>query len=124
MKHVAIIGASDNPERYAYKAFKKLQQNGYGVIPVHPVLDTIEDVPVVRSLDDIEEDVYAATLYVRPSTGERYIDQINRLKPKKVIMNPGSESDRIEAECSPRDIIVLRACTLVLLSSGQFENAG
>lgn len=121
MKKVAIVGASTNTDRYAYKAFRRLQEKGYEVVPVHPVLDEIEGVPVSSSLKEISEDIFAVTLYVRPETGEKYIDQIIQLGPKKVIMNPGTESDEIEKRCLAEGIYVQRACTLVLLASDQFE---
>lgn len=122
MKRVAIVGASDNPERYSCKAFTRLQENGYAVIPVHPVLSKIEKVDVVSSLEKITKPVYAVTLYVRPHTGEQYIEQLIALHPQKIIMNPGTESDTIENRCTEAGITVQRACTLVLLSSGQFES--
>ena len=34
MKNVAILGASDNPNRYAYLAQVKLQEQGYFVYPI------------------------------------------------------------------------------------------
>jgi hypothetical protein len=43
------------------------------------------------------------------------------LGPDRVIMNPGTESDEIEEELNARGIAVLRACTLVMLRTGQFE---
>ncbi len=119
---VAIIGASNKPDRYAYKALKRLQDNGYDVLPIHPVLEEIEGVPVYKTLSDISDDVYAVTIYVRPQTGEKYIEQLIALQPEKIIMNPGTESDELERQCGGAGIMVQRACTLVLLASGQFEN--
>ena len=41
-KNVVILGASNKPDRYAYKAFRMLREYGYDVVPVNPVLDEIE----------------------------------------------------------------------------------
>ena len=42
------------------------------------------------------------------------------LKPQRVIFNPGSENPKFEALLTSHHIQSLRACTLVLLSTGQY----
>ena len=37
-ENVVILGASDKPDRYAYKAFKMLTEKGHNVFLVHPML--------------------------------------------------------------------------------------
>ena len=36
--NVAVLGASNKPDRYSYKAIKLLQECGHHVFPVHPKL--------------------------------------------------------------------------------------
>ncbi|HMA66027.1 MAG: CoA-binding protein [Fibrobacterota bacterium] len=118
---VVIIGASNKPDRYSYKAFKMLREYGHTPIPVHPVLATIDDCSVVASLESIDAStVDTITLYVNPEILKNYIDEIIRIKPSRVIMNPGTESDDAEQQFLQNGIKVLRACTLVLLRTGQF----
>jgi len=118
---VIIIGASNKPDRYSYKAFKMLKEYGHTPIPVHPTLTTLEDCNVIASLGSIEKStVDTVTLYVNPEILKNYIDDIIRIKPSRVIMNPGTESDDAEHLFLQNDIKVLRACTLVLLRTGQF----
>ena len=40
--NVAVIGASDNPDRYSYKAVKLLEEKGHRVFPVHPRVKIID----------------------------------------------------------------------------------
>ena len=47
MKNIAILGASDNPDCYAYLAQVKLQEHGY---PVYPVSKSGKDILGVRKL--------------------------------------------------------------------------
>ena len=44
--HVAVLGASPKPERYANRAQRMLMEAGYSVVPVHPKIREIEGVPV------------------------------------------------------------------------------
>lgn len=118
---VVIIGASNKPDRYSYKAFKMLKEYGHTPIPVHPTLSTLEECSVIASLGSIEKStVDTVTLYVNPDILKNYTDDIIRIKPSRVIMNPGTESDDAEQLFLQNGIKVLRACTLVLLRTGQF----
>ena len=117
---VVVLGASPKPERYSHKAIRSLVEHGHRVIPVHPLLKKIAGVPAVTALTKIKGIVNTLTLYVGPERGKELIQEMIALKPERVIMNPGTESDEIERHLNKEGIAVLRACTLVLLRTGQF----
>ncbi len=121
-ERVAVLGASPKSDRTSNQAVRRLRQHGHQVIPVHPAHDEIEGLPVARDLAAIDGPVDTLTVYVGPRHGEELIDQIIALAPNRVILNPGAESDRVEQRLQERGIPVLRACTLVLLASGQFAS--
>jgi len=73
----------------------------------------------LRSLPDIEN-VDTVTLYVNPQHQKEWYDYFFKLKPKRVIFNPGTENPELEKLLEEKDIQALEACTLVLLRSGQF----
>jgi predicted CoA-binding protein len=117
---VAVLGASNNPERYSNMAVRRLRDAGHRVIPVNPALETIEDLPVVKSLGDIADPVDTLTLYVGPQRSAPMTEDILRLAPKRVIFNPGTESPELATALDRANIPHLEACTLVLLQTGQF----
>lgn len=121
--NVAILGASSNPERYSNKAQVQLTKNGHTVFPVSAKEATILGINTFTSLSGIKDPIDTVTLYINPArlTGE--MDKILTLKPKRVIFNPGTESDELEKVLSDNGIRTVEACTLVLLSIGQFEIA-
>ena len=47
-------------------------------------------------------------------------DQILKLKPKRVIFNPGTENSSLEKTLTDAGIAIEEACTLVLLRTNQF----
>lgn len=120
MKRVAVLGASPKPDRYSNMAVRRLKSGGYHVIPVHPVHDSIEDIPAVSGLSQIKEEVHTLTVYVGPRHIGREIPEIIRLKPGRVILNPGTESSELSAALDKHGIPWLEACTLVMLGTGQF----
>jgi len=117
---VAVLGASNNPDRYSNMAVRRLRDAGHRVIPVNPALTEIEGLPVAQSLADINEPVDTLTLYVGPQRSVPMIDNILRLAPKRVIFNPGTESEELATALAQANIPHLEACTLVMLQTGQF----
>ena len=95
-KTVVILGASKKADRYAYKAFNLLQEKGYPTIPINPALDEINGVKVKHSLKEIDISVDTVTIYMRPERWETQIEEIIGLKPQRVVLNPGTESEELE----------------------------
>ncbi len=119
-ERVAVVGASDKPDRYAYKAFKMLQEHGHTPVPVSPKLKSLEGKPVVGSLTEIKGPVDTLTMYVSPRISSGLTSEILGLKPKRVIFNPGSENPGVIEALEAADIEVVQACTLIMLRTGQF----
>ena len=117
---VAILGASDQPSRFAYKAFKLLNQHDHITLPVHPHLKMIEGVKVFSSLDQLKEPVDTLTMYVNSSISSQLEDQILKLNPKRIIFNPGSENPQLETQLKKAGLEVINECTLVMLNAKRF----
>lgn len=117
---VAILGASNNPERFSFQAFKLLQQYGHRVIPVSPKMTKLDNIDVVADLSEISEAVDTLTMYVGADRSTLMQSQILKLKPKRVIFNPGSENPNLKKTLEVAQIKVIEACTLVLLKNKMF----
>jgi predicted CoA-binding protein len=120
MKTVAIIGASDKPDRFANMAMHALQDHGYDVVLVNPFKSEIEGKRCFRSVDDYEGKIDTVTLYVNPARFHDHINDVIKAGPRRVIMNPGTEDNQHEKVLVDSGIKVQKACTLVLLSQNQF----
>lgn len=121
MQNVAILGASNKPDRYAYKAFKMLREYDHKTFLVHPTLVSVEGEPVHARLTEITQKIDTLTMYVGPDISSKIKDDILQLKPRRVIFNPGSENHQLEQELTKAGIAVENACTLVLLRTEQFD---
>ncbi len=117
---VVVLGASDNPERYSNRAVRKLVEQGYEVVPVHPRLRVVEGLPVVASLGRVDGEVDTVTVYVNASVSGGLVDAMAALKPRRVVFNPGAEAPELAERLRGEGIEVEDACTLVLLGTGQF----
>jgi predicted CoA-binding protein len=117
---VAIIGASHKPQRYAYMAQQLLMEKGYPVFPVSGNGREILNVAGYKGVDEIEQPIDTVTLYVNPVRHLPIYQQIMAAKPRRIIFNPGTESTKLEQAYKEVGIETLRACTLVMLRTGQF----
>ena len=119
MKKTLIIGASPDESRYAYKAAHMLKRFNHDIVNVGikkgEVAGVVIEKPVV-----IHEDIDTITLYIGPDLQAQYHDYILQTKPRRVIFNPGTENPELEALLMQNDIEPVEACTLVLLSTGQY----
>ena len=121
MQNVAVLGASKNPERYSYQAIELLQKYGHQVFPVNPAESEILGHPVTKSLDDLSIPIDTLSIYVRPEIGNQFETQMIKLKPKRIIFNPGTENPVLSQKLESLGIECLEACTLVMLRTNQFD---
>ncbi len=117
---IVVLGASNKPHRYAYKALKMLQEYGHHVVPVHPKIENIDGLVVKHQLSQIQAQVDTLTLYIGPQRIGPLIDDIVKLNPARVILNPGTESDELELALLHHDIVFVKDCTLLMLEHGRF----
>jgi predicted CoA-binding protein len=118
-KKTLVLGASSNPQRYSFLAINKLRKNGHPVVAVGRKNTTVADVPITTDKNPATE-VDTVTLYLNARNQKEYYDYILSLRPKRIIFNPGAENDELEALAKANNIQTMEACTLVLLSTGQF----
>ena len=120
---VAVLGASRNRQRYANRAVRALQQHATTFVPINPAHDEVEGLPAVSDLASLADRVHTLTVYVGPRRIMTLIDDLVAARPRRVILNPGTESEELERTLDQHGIPWLEACTLVLLATGQFESA-
>jgi len=117
---VVVLGASNNPDRYSYKAIQSLQNKGHQVYPIHPALEEVLGIKVIPNLASLNFSPDTLTLYVNPEISEKQSESILALNPKRIIFNPGTENASLKQKAEEQGINCLDACTLVLLSTHQF----
>ena len=119
MKKTLIIGASPNPSRYAYLAAQMLTSKGHKIVNVGIKKGTVSGVEIEEQ-GLIHKDIDTVTLYIGPRLQPGYYDYILQTNPKRVIFNPGTENVELESLLEQHSIEPVIACTLVLLSTGQY----
>ncbi len=119
-KKTLLLGASDKPNRYAYLAAIKLQEKGHEVVLLGKRKGNVNGISI-----DTEKKTYenidTVTLYLSATNQQEYLDYLlNTIHPKRIIFNPGAENQELKISAKKTGIETLEACTLVLLSTGQY----
>ncbi len=116
-----VMGASPNPHRYSYKAVQMLQEYGYSVEAFGIREGMIGEVSIITSLLSVSDhSLDTISLYLSPENQKQYYDWILEAGPRRVIMNPGTESKTLEKKLQKNRIEAVEACTLVMLRTGQY----
>jgi predicted CoA-binding protein len=118
-KKTLVIGASENRERYSYLAVQKLAAHQHPVIALGIKNGMIGNINIETEHKPFT-DIDTVTLYINPSRQPACYDYIFSLHPKRIIFNPGTENEELTKLARQKGIATQEACTLVLLSTGQY----
>ncbi len=114
-----VLGASQKPERYSYLAIRNLRKHGIEVAAIGARKGAVDDVEIHTDMINIPE-IHTVTLYLGPPNQPPYYDYILKLKPKRIIFNPGTENDELKKLALQNGIDVVEGCTLVMLNNGTY----
>ena len=118
-KKTLVLGASENPARYSFLAINSLRKHQHDVEAIGRKKGKVLDVDISTDKKPLQS-VDTITLYINPNNQKEYYDYILSLQPKRIIFNPGAENDELYHLAQKNGIQPLEACTLVLLSTGQY----
>jgi predicted CoA-binding protein len=118
-KKTLVLGASDHPSRYSFLAMQRLQAKDHPVVAIGKRKAKVGNILIETTKQDWQ-DIDTVTIYLNPQNQKDYYDYILSLHPSRVIFNPGAENPELEALCKQHNINPVEACTLVLLSTGQY----
>ena len=116
-----VFGASPNPDRYAYKAILMLRKFGVPVKAFGSRQGTVAEVKIDTNLKPYKN-IHTVTLYLKPKRQYVYVDYILNRNPKRVNINPETENPDFFNAVDQHDISYEMSCTLVLLSTNQYQS--
>ena len=118
-KKTLVIGASENPARYSNLAIHRLKTNQHPVVAIGNKPGVVAGIAIGTEKIQLK-DIDTITLYLNPILQKQYYDYFISLHPKRIIFNPGTENDELAELALKNNIKPMEACTLVLLSTGQY----
>jgi predicted CoA-binding protein len=114
-----IIGASLKSFRYSNMAMKRLVDYGREVKAIGLKEGEVYGVSIQKG-QPVFEDIHTVLMYINPTRQPEYYDYIVGLNPKRIIFNPGTENDEFIQMAKEKNIEPVIACSLVMMSVGNF----
>lgn len=118
--NVVVLGATTNPDRYAFLAMQRLQQHGHQAIPVNPAFTEVLGAKCYGSIREVPEPIDTVTMYLSAARSTPLMHEILEAKPRRIIFNPGAENEALAEAARAAGVEVVIGCTLVMLSVGTF----
>ncbi|MBC9034198.1 CoA-binding protein [Sphingomonas sp. JC676] len=109
---IAMVGASDRPDRPSYGVMAFLQRQGYRVIPVNPQItgEHVHGEFVFRELSQIGEPIDLVNIFRRPIAAGEAVDEAIAVGAKAVWMQLGviNEAAAARAEAAGLKVVMDR----------------
>ena len=114
---IAVVGASNNPEKYGHIIVQNLKRKGYTVLPVNPRERTIAGLVAYPSLKEIEGPIHIVNIVTPPAVTRRVLEEVAALGLPNVWLQDGSFDDEVLAYAASAPFrTVHHACIMVVSS--------
>ena len=110
---IALIGASDRPDRPSYGVMAYLQSRGYRVIPVNPQItgEHVHGEYVWRELSQIGEPIDMVDIFRRPQAAGEAVDEAIAAGAKSVWLQIGVINEEAAARAEAAGLkVVMNRC--------------
>lgn len=120
-RKTAIIGATTNPERYAYLAAERLTSHGHEIVPIGIKKGEVfgKSILPLQEKPDLKG-IHTITMYINPINQKEWQDYLLSLKPKRIVFNPGTENPSFAHRAKKEGIETVEGCTLVMLGARSY----
>lgn len=92
---IAVVGASDNPEKYGNVIYRDLKSKGFTTYPINKDRDTIDGDKAYASLRDLPAKPTIVNIVVPPRVALRVLEECQELGLDNVWLQPGAESPEV-----------------------------
>lgn len=93
----AIVGATQNQQKYGYKVLVDLKNKGYNVIPVNPKYEEVAGLTCYPDLISLDERPDVVVLVVGEENAKKIVQNCVDVALTKLWFQPGSEYDEAVA---------------------------
>lgn len=113
---IALVGASDRPDRPSYRVMRILQDQGYRVFPVNPQItgEHVHGEYVWRELSQIGEQIDMVDIFRRPQAAGEAVDEAIRVGARAVWLQLGVINEEAAARAEAAGLkVVMDRCPAI-----------
>lgn len=115
---IAMVGASDDPARSSYRVMRTLQDHGYRVIPVNPMItgEHLHGEFVFRELAQLGDPIDIVSIFRKSQAAGEAVDQAIAVGAKAVWMQLGVINEAAAARAKAAGLqVVMDRCPAIEL---------
>lgn len=90
---IAVVGLSDNPEKYSHEVGSYLREQGYRIIPVNPTKEKVFGEHAYHTVDQISEQVDVVGVFLPPEKTPEAAKDAVRAGAKALWLQEGIQSE-------------------------------
>jgi predicted CoA-binding protein len=116
---IALVGASDRPDRPSYRVMQSLQAHGYRVIPVNPRItgEHVHGEFVFRDLSQLGDPIDMVDIFRNSAAAGEAVDQAIAAGAKSVWMQIGVINEEAAARAEAAGLkVVMNRCPAIELA--------
>lgn len=111
--HFAVIGVSQNKEKYGFKIYQRLKDRGYDVYGISPIYNNVDGDPLYPSLEDIDHPIDVVVFVVKKEHAYNYVNEMAGLGVHYAWMQPNTYDDELLEYMKSVGITPIIGCILV-----------
>ena len=116
---IAVVGASNDPEKYGNIIVRYLAAKGYTVLPVNPRQPEIAGIPAFPNLSAVPGPVHIVNVVTPPGVTMKILEEVSRLGLPAVWLQDGSYDEAVlDVAASAPFKTVHDACIMVASNFG------
>ena len=115
LKTWAVVGATNNKEKFGYKIFKVMLEAGIEVYPINTGISEILGKKCYPTLKDLPTKPDAVDIVVPPKVGEQIMHECAELGIQNVWLQPGADAPQVIQVAKELGLTVVDACIMVEL---------
>lgn len=110
----AIVGATQNQQKYGYKVLVDLKNKGYNVVPINPKYEEVAGLKCYPALISMDDRPDVVVLVVGEENAKKIVQNCIDSSLTKLWFQPGSEYDEAVALAKSAGLnIVIGECIMV-----------
>ena len=107
-KVIAVVGLSDNPDRPSYGVSRYMQEQGYRIIPVNPMIEEALGEKSYPDLKSVPEPIDMVDIFRRSELVPPVVDEAIEVGAKYIWMQDGVEHADAAAKAEAAGIPVIQ----------------
>jgi uncharacterized protein len=124
LKRWAVIGVSNDRDKYGNKIYRDLRNAGYEVYAVNPKLAEVEGDTCYPSVGDLPVLPEVVDVVVPPAVSEKVVEDCLARGIKNIWFQPGSESDTAIEKARRGGMTVVADACIMLLGAWPLKRRG